>query len=923
MPDINFDQIFSGLPDAAPMGGTNSGSAAPFVGNKAAAISITPLGDASQPQTPSNIPVASGSGTNFDAIFSALPDKQPAPQPDILAQAADFFKSIPTGVASALSSASSAENQSANAVTNLDMTGPTPQQMQTALEQNVTGPLYQPQGTAGKYGESVGEFVGNPTSYIGPGSVLAKAGMAVLSGLGSQAGGQLTEGTPYEGFGRFIGSALGPGLLREPGAVAAEPVAIPTASPSVEAAQRLSDVTGAPITIPRAIASDHMAVQRAGQGIRNIPIVGDKIPKATGELVNNLENATRTVADQYGAGSGPNIANRIGLTLQRGAHAETLAATNAAQQSNEALIAAHQRNFDAANADVAARENAALETTRQAVGNMSPQDMGAALIQRLRTEEAAARANKEALYTAAGQSGASVRADAVQNVRSVVAQGLEDSGVVVDPTLTPAASRMMGELQNLSELRIPNEAVGARLPANGDERAAAVSVQGLEQARKRLSFLSQAASNDADRRAASAVMRQFDNWQSDVFENALFSGNDSALNAFRQARAANAAWRNHFFNEEDDAGRVVNRIVTGEVTPQEVANYIVGAGQVGAKGVSSRLLTHIADATNNDPQVMQTLRSGIWNRLSQATEGTSPKDPTKVANDIGEFLNGSGRDIANRLFSPEQRNLMGAYADTLRNGQEARSLIGEVAKTTKPSPMAVASGPMQDLADTVIGKGGKSDEALFRTIDSYAKSGARADVGTLAKIVRSIPPDERSNLAGAIIRNLGQSPRTGQFSPDVFVSQWNSYSPQAKAILFGNAGAQRKAIDDIALISDRLKKIGSRFGNPSGTAQNVNMFALLASFFHAPLPTAAVGTVGWGLGRFLASPAGASSAARWSTVYERFLQRPSPKSWALLRIASTNLSGTAQSLGFKTSPMEILRSAGPGPVPASADNNHQ
>jgi hypothetical protein len=75
-------------------------------------------------------------------------------------------------------------------------------------------------------------------------------------------------------------------------------------------------------------------------------------------------------------------------------------------------------------------------------------------------------------------------------------------------------------------------------------------------------------------------------------------------------------------------------------------------------------------------------------------------------------------------------------------------------------------------------------------------------------------------LAGAIIRKLGQSKQTNDFSLDMFATQWNDYTPQAKAVLFGNAGPHRQALDDIAAISQRYKDIGKRFGNPSGTAQN-------------------------------------------------------------------------------------------------------
>lgn len=673
----------------------------------------------------------------------------------------------------------------------------------------------------------------------------------------------------------------------------------------VESAKRLADVVGGDVPVPRAIASDKMAVQRAGQGVRNLPIVGDAIPKATDRLVESLGEATKAVADQYGAGSGPNVANRIGRTVQDAAELETRAATNAARRSDDAVLAAWQRDVDAGHQNIAAREAGSLQAARDTVGDMSPQDMGAALTERLRTEERNARANKDALYDRAGRADASIRLDAVQGVRSHVVGELEDAGVVIDPQLTPAANRMLDELTRLSQPDIPNRAQIPVPAAPGDERVG-VTVQGIEQARKRLSSLRSAASNDADRRAARLVMDRFDDWQSHAFENALLSGDDTALSVFREARAANTSWRDRFFNREDDAGRIVTRIVTGEVTPQEVANYVVGAGQVGAKGVSSRLLTRITEATGDDPEAMQAIRGGIWNKLSQATEGANPKAPAAVTKDVMEFLYGSGRDVAQRLFNPEQQRLMRAYAETLRNGKDARALIGDVAAATKPGTMDVAPGPMKQLADAVIGKGSKSDEALFNAVDSYAKSGNRGDVVTLARLVGAIPQEERGNLAGAIIRNLGISPRTGQFSPDVFVSQWKSYTPQAKTVLFNNAGPQRQALDDIALISDRLKQIGSRFGNPSGTAQHVNPMVMGATAMTAPLTTLMSAIGGFALAKLLAAPAGAASAAKWSKAYAALTSKPS-QTIGLFQAVSRNLANTAQGLGIKVSAEELIR----------------
>jgi hypothetical protein len=280
----------------------------------------------------------------------------------------------------------------------------------------------------------------------------------------------------------------------------------------------------------------------------------------------------------------------------------------------------------------------------------------------------------------------------------------------------------------------------------------------------------------------------------------------------------------------------------------------------------------------------------------------------------------SGKSLT--IFTPEQQGIMRAYADTLRTGQTAREVVADVARTTKPQSMEVGIGPMQELANAVLGRGGKTDEALFSAIDAYAKSGGRGDLRTLSTILRNIPEQDKGDLAGSIIRNLGVSPRTGQFSPDVFVSQWQSYTPQAKSILFGNAGPHRQALDDIALISNRLKQIGQRFGNPSGTAQNVNMLAAGAGALAAPLTTLASVAGGAVAARILASPAGASSAARWSTIYSNLVTKPSAHTIGAYQTASRNLANTANGLGANISSVDFFRAI-QGPVPGRAQDEQQ
>ena len=787
--------------------------------------------------------------------------------------------------------------------------------------------------------------VGNAkvASLDGLGDAAMGAGKVAIGGLGYIASpinaayrsivGQPVEdvtGIPRE-YTEFAAQLATPGIGL-PGAVKAPAPNLPRPTPAavapetngiVAAADRVSQVAPETVNVPRAFASDSMPVQRTAQSVRNLPVIGDAIPRATGEMADQLAGARNAIANSYGEGSGPNVASRIGRNLDSAATQEVQAAREAVAQGDSAVLADWERAHNVTRDAIAGQENNALQAARASIGDMSPQEMGQTLIARLRQGEREAHATKERLYGIAGQSDAAIDANAVRGIRGDITRTLDESGLIVDPELTPAASRMVTELDNISSLRIPNRVASPRSMAQGDVETAAVNMQGLEQTRRRLGAMRQAATNDADRRAARHIMDAYDDWLNNAFDRALFSGSDEALAAYSNARAANADWRTRFgFNARDDADRLINRVITGEVTPQEFSNWLVGATQVGSKGISSRLLTRVAEATGGDAEAMQAVRGGVWNRLTQTAEGVADKAPAKIANDIGEFLNGSGQDVANRLLTPQQRQIAQTYADTLRRGAEARATLAEAAANTKPSAAKVNIGPMQELAETVLGKGGKTDEALFNAIDAYAKGGGRGDVKTLADLVKAIPEKDKGDLAGAIIRKMGHSAQTNDFTLEMFASDWGKYSPQAKAVLFGNAGPYRQALDDIAMISQRYKDIGRRFGNPSGTAQNVSLLGTAAWVAGSPFTAIPAILGGAVAARMLASPAGASSISKWGKVMEAVKQSPSPQRIAALQTASRNLVNTSTAFGGKVSPPDFMRQL-QGSVPAGAQDEQR
>lgn len=149
-------------------------------------------------------------GATAEQAFQILQSQigRPKAPEGLGANAADFAKSIPRGMVQGLLNATSGPVAPEAPVFNNPVDFMPAQERMKGVESQ-TGPMYQPQGRAGKFGEAIGEGLGNPLSYVGPGTLPLKIGANVLSSAGGEAAGQATEGTQYEGSARIAGALAG------------------------------------------------------------------------------------------------------------------------------------------------------------------------------------------------------------------------------------------------------------------------------------------------------------------------------------------------------------------------------------------------------------------------------------------------------------------------------------------------------------------------------------------------------------------------------------------------------------------------------------------------------------------------------------------------------------------------------------------
>lgn len=258
-------------------------------------------------------------------------------------------------------------------------------------------------------------------------------------------------------------------------------------------------------------------------------------------------------------------------------------------------------------------------------------------------------------------------------IRTQLTHGAEP--VIIDERTTPIAARAIQDIdEQIGHLRVQNLADPRGAPDPMD--IVGINLNGVDQARKRLLTFYRDARGfppTSDQRAMQAILRSFDDQIENSITRGLFSGDERALDALREARGLHSYYKRMFSPQGagDDVGQAMQRILGRDgarepATPTEIANMLYGTASVGAKGISYRLAERVRNVLGDRSPEWAGVKQGLWRRLTEAPEGKTDWGPEKVANRIAEFLNGDGRATAERMFSAPERETMQRFGDVLR-----------------------------------------------------------------------------------------------------------------------------------------------------------------------------------------------------------------------------------------------------------------
>ena len=284
---------------------------------------------------------------------------------------------------------------------------------------------------------------------------------------------------------------------------------------------------------------------------------------------------------------------------------------------------------------------------------------------------------------------------------------------------------------------------------------------------------------------------------------------------------------------------------------------------------------------------------------------------------IGEMLKNPSILPAD-VSKAELKRIYGALTDDLRKSVENAGGTAAVKTWEAANELAAQAAKRRAELAKIVGKSGEAPaEQVFSKIAAMASSGSRGDIALLTKARKAMPDADWQEVASGIVANLGRDAQKN-WTPDRFVTSWGKLSDNGKQLLFDPA--TRRALDDISTISTRIKDIGNRFGNPSGTGNRVGYGVSIAGILLDPVSTIG-GIVGGNvMARILAKPATASSMAKWSRAYEATIKAPSAGAVAALQSATRNLSATAGEKIPFDGVLRLMQGAASGRADDSAEN---
>ena len=713
--------------------------------------------------------------------------------------------------------------------------------------------------------------------------------------------------------------------------IARPPETPPPPPPPSTPLQRLGDA-GMQVDLPRAITTQNPAVRAGSVALSKVPWAGAPLDEAVRAVPAQIGSHVEDIAGQFSPKLPENVVGGgIEQTLSGAAKGEAATAQAAAEADHAARVATWEQENQAREQAITDRQAQATSAATRAFGDVHPMEAAQDTINDVQSAHRQARAQKDALYGDVNNLDARVDTSAFTGLRDRAEQALSDAGFSIDDPGSNAA-KMLQEMDRLSGkpgdippnvpprmLQALTKAYGDNIPAKAFDElgfpgateavppdfrltgahaptADAIPVQGLEQLNRRLGRMGMNAETKSDRAASSIVKGAFDDWRNDALGSHLTADSEAGAGAvIDKARAAHSDLMNRFgYNykrlpegEPRNAAKLLNQVVTEGVGPEALRDNLVGA-KPGNRTVSAPLYEAISRAVPDAAAFRNRMRGAYWNSISGG-------NPASVARNVEGF---TPTRMGAHLFDPREHELMRGYSELAQQTPQQLKEAARIAKQNEPKLAKLEPGASEQLAGRAIGR---SEEKTLGKLDSAMRQGG--NIKEVARTWGRLSEANRNELRGSWLRNLGGGGE--DFSIGKFVSNWNDYSDQAKAIMLNRE--QRQHLNDFHQVAKDYQTNLAKYGNPSGTAQVTAWHKLLAATAKTaggvltgtvalahPLGMAAIGLGARKLSSIMARPQGARDLTRWSRVAQSYKSAPSAAKLATLGNLTRSLNAAGE-----------------------------
>lgn len=282
----------------------------------------------------------------------------------------------------------------------------------------------------------------------------------------------------------------------------------------------------------------------------------------------------------------------------------------------------------------------------------------------------------------------------------------------------------------------------------------------------------------------------------------------------------------------DQAGRLYDRArkLAGDapITPNNakaVTKALLQAEEAVPGGTKAGvIIKKYADALGSGKPITidgaRAMRSELLSVL-RTDGGLSKAKATHITNQIMRAVN---QDIETSLAAAGRSGAVQAYRAADRFYAETREEIERITEKFIGTDAAPRS------AEQTI--------SAMRNAASPKGGNAKALGGMLARL----SPDERKDYAATLVEHLGRKSPDEPFSPHTFVTQIRQLSPQARRIIFGEAG--ERSIQNLITLANAKNASVQRLNN-SRSGQVINYRSVLSNIvFGIPGGAAIAGAVG-------------------------------------------------------------------------------